>query len=463
MSWSRLSLTARLTALYLLVSTLLLLGMAAVILPSVDRHFAELDQDALQDKIHLVQDTVRQSSSPTTLGARLDDALRHHPGLYVRIEDPQDQVLYENGAFSFPAELKTRQAVSPSQPPLTWRTATSEFRGQVALQALASPEAGQVRIFAALDTEHHAHFLAKLHRTLWVYVVVAVAVSGLLGWWTARAGLQPLRGMKAKAQAVTAHRLDQRIDADTLPVEMADLALTLNDMLQRLQNDFQRLSEFSSDLAHELRTPLNNLLTQTEVVLSRPRETDSYRDTLASNAEELQRLSRTVSDMLLLAKAEHGLLQLPSRVEIDLAQEVQALFDFYDALAESRNLKLELEGQASVKGDRLMLRRALNNLLSNALRHAPQGTTVTVRLGPSPSGVCISVSNEGPPIPQELLPRLFDRFYRADKARLHLDADGAGLGLSITLAIARAHGGTAHARSAAGQNVFAIDLPTGLG
>ncbi len=114
--------------------------------------------------------------------------------------------------------------------------------------------------------------------------------------------------MKARAQAVTAHKLDQRMPAQAVPVEMADLAHSLNEMLERLQRDFQRLSEFSSDLAHELRTPISNLLTQTQVALAQPRDAAAYREILASNAEEFQRLARMVSDMLLLAKAEHGLL-----------------------------------------------------------------------------------------------------------------------------------------------------------
>lgn len=439
MTWQRLSLTARLTGFYLLVSALLLLGMTAVILPAIDRHFAELDQETLQDKIHLVQDLIAQPATPEALRLRLDDALRHHPGLTVRIEGADGLPWYPSGSVA-------QHAIGHEQ---VTQTSTS-----------VTPQ-GPVRIVATLDTAHHSHFLAQLHRKLWLYVLAGVGLSGLLGWWATRAGLRPLHSMQARAQAVTAHKLDQRMDADTLPVEMADLAQTLNDMLQRLQADFQRLSEFSSDLAHELRTPLNNLLTQTEVVLSRARTPDTYRDTLASNAEELQRLSRTVSDMLLLAKAEHGLLQLPTCVDIDLADDIRVLFDFYDALAESRGVTLVLEGQAQVRGDRLMLRRALSNLLSNALRHAPTGSAVTVQLASSPAGVRISVANQGDPIPPELLPRLFDRFFRADKARAHLDSEGAGLGLAITQAIARAHGGWAHARSDAGFNVFEVELPAG--
>ena len=162
-----------------------------------------------------------------------------------------------------------------------------------------------------------------------------------------------------------------------VPVEMADLATSLNEMLERLEADFVRLQDFSGDLAHELRTPLNNLLTQTQVALSHPRDAASYRDTLASNAEEYQRLARMVSDMLFLAKADRG-IALPNPENLELSEEVFALFDFYEAVAEDLGIELRVEGHGQVFGDRLMIRRAISNLLSNALRHAETNTRIEV-------------------------------------------------------------------------------------
>lgn len=172
--------------------------------------------------------------------------------------------------------------------------------------------------------------------------------------------------------AITAQRLDERMPTQEFPVEMADLATTLNEMLRRLKEEFDRLSEFSSDLAHELRTPINNLMTQTQVTLSQARSSEEYQDILASNAEEYQRLARMVADMLFLAKADHGLI-LPSTERIAVHDEAQALFDFYEALAEEKRVRLQLIGTAEITGDRLMLRRALSNLLSNAVRYTPLG------------------------------------------------------------------------------------------
>jgi two-component system heavy metal sensor histidine kinase CusS len=454
----RLSLTTRLTLLYSLVSALLLLGMAGLTAVAVDRHFEVLDRDTLHDKIELIQDSVAKAGTAADLQRRLDDALQNHPGLFVRVDDAAGSVLYASAQFSFPPELVRAHGVDSGPVFFAWLQGEREFR---ALSAAAPAHAGlrqDMRIWVALDTIHHAHFISALRAALWLYAGLAAGLSGMLGWWAARTGLAPLRAMKARAQAVTAHKLDQRMPAEAVPVEMADLAHSLNEMLERLQRDFQRLSEFSSDLAHELRTPISNLLTQTQVALAQPRDAAAYREILASNAEEFQRLARMVSDMLLLAKAEHGLL-LPRTEPIDLADEVRALFDFYEALAEEKQIELRCSGAAVLSGDRLMLRRAISNLLSNALRHTPPRGCVEVVIESRPSAISLQVGNSGSTIAPELLPRLFDRFFRADKSRAHPDTEGAGLGLAITQAIVQAHGGQAAVTSAAGRTCFTLSFP----
>jgi two-component system heavy metal sensor histidine kinase CusS len=243
------------------------------------------------------------------------------------------------------------------------------------------------------------------------------------------------------------------------------LAESLNDMLARLEESFKRLSDFSSDLAHELRTPVSNLMTQTQVALSKTRSSAEYREVLESNCEEFDRLSRMISDMLFLAKSENGLI-VPGQESFDLADEVTALFDFYGALAEENGVSLGLEGSGQVTGDRLMLRRAIGNLLSNALRYTPSGgrivvTVSVVRDSFDAEAVHLSVENTGEPIPPEHLSRLFDRFYRVDASRRN-SGDGAGLGLAITRSILRSHGGDIEGRTGKGCNIFEIWLPTSI-
>ena len=272
-----------------------------------------------------------------------------------------------------------------------------------------------------------------------------------------RRGLAPLRTMRTQAQAVTALQLSQRLPVQTIPRELAELAQSLNDMLARLEDAFKRLSDFSSDIAHELRTPVSNLLTQTQVTLSRARSADDYQRILESNEEEFERMARMVSDMLLLAKADNG-LALPQREQLNMAVEVRALFDYFDALAEEKSLTLTLQGDCEIWADRLMLRRALANLLSNALRHADSASTLSVSLQTLETGVQISVSNQGDGIAPEHLERVFDRFYRVDPARQR-SSDGTGLGLAITQSIVAAHGGSIRATSFGGLTTFTIHLP----
>jgi len=260
------------------------------------------------------------------------------------------------------------------------------------------------------------------------------------------------------AAAVTAQSLDRRLPTQAVPAELADLATTLNEMLERLEDAFRRLSDFSSDLAHELRTPISNLMMQTQVALSRPRDADSYRDILESNAEEHERLARMISDMLFLAKAENG-LAIVHREPVDLAREVHDLFDFYEALADERTIRLEMQGAGVVQGDRLMLRRALNNLLSNALRHTPAGGHVAVTIVRQEGLLALTVENTGEMIPAQHLARLFERFYRADPSRQHASGEGTGLGLVITQAILYAHKGDVAVASQPGSTSFSLRFP----
>ena len=243
-----------------------------------------------------------------------------------------------------------------------------------------------------------------------------------------------------------------------MPPELIDLATAFNDMLARLEGSFRRLSDFSSDLAHELRTPVSNLMTQTQVALSQARSADKYREVLYSNLEEYDRLARMIADMLFLAKADNGLI-VPSSEMVDLAAETHGLFDFYGALAEEQGVGLALSGAGVIRGDRLMIRRALSNLLSNAIRHTPRDASVTVHIERRDSSeIRLTVQNPGENIEPEHLPRLFDRFYRVDPSR-HKASEGAGLGLAITKSIAEAHQGTIQAYSSNGSTRFAITFP----
>ncbi|TPQ31219.1 two-component sensor histidine kinase [Cupriavidus pinatubonensis] len=450
----RFSLTTRLTALFCLSSAGVLLGLGILIATAMDQHFAEEDFASLGDNVRLIE-RIATENAAASVSERLAVALEHHPGFIAHVSAADGTLLYASNGFDFRTVLGTASVLPAGRESFEWEQDGKSYRGMRATVQATGDKQVPLTIVVGMDTEIHAHFMRAFRRSLTFYVTLAALASGLLGWWAARRGLAPLRTMASRARAVTAHKLDARMPVDAVPVEMADLAGTLNAMLERLQSDFQRLSDFSSDIAHELRTPLTNLMTQTHVVLSQPRAAEKYRDVLASNAEELQRLSRMVSDMLYLAQMEHG-LTLPSAEPIDVAVEVHALFEFYDALAEDKAVRLQLRGEGHIVGDRLMLRRALSNLLSNALRYTPPGGVILIEIGGSADTITVSVENDGQDIRPDLLPVIFDRFSRGDKSRVRPESDSVGLGLSITRAIMAAHGGTIAVQSASGKTRFTL-------
>lgn len=453
------SVTLRLTLLFAAVSSLVLLLLGVVVGHLVDRHFAELDGELLAGKLELVREALAEAHSEADLNAlhdRLDGALVGHHGLSVRIRTGAGQVLYATAD----AEVLPLTAGSPLVAPAQRMTGRdgSSLRVLSATAALGIAAVPPAVVELATDLAHHESFMTSFRTALWAIVALAAVTSGLLGWVAARRGLAPLGEISHSVARITAHRLDRRLPVESIPVELAEVAQTLNEMLARLEESFRRLSDFSSDLAHELRTPVSNLLTQTQVTLSRARSAEEYRDVLGSNAEEFERLSRTIADMLFLAKAENDLI-VPHLEKVDLRAEADSLLEYYDALVEENRLKLSIDGQATVMGDRLMLRRAMGNLISNAFRHTPAGGSINLRVGVLEEGMAtVAVGNTGVAIPAEHLPRLFDRFYRADPSRRHA-GDGAGLGLAIARSIVRAHGGEAFVQSADGVTVFELRLP----
>jgi two-component system heavy metal sensor histidine kinase CusS len=391
---------------------------------------------------------------------QLARSLVGHHGLEVMVLDADRAVIFATAGAIFEPEMVAAQASQVPPRPALWHLGEQTFRG-IAQQipTSASDSTGRpvsVVVAAATDIGHHQAYMQSFLQTLWVFVAGAAVLIGVLGWVAVRRGLTPLRTMREQAQVVNAQQLSHRLAVQSVPQELAELAESLNDMLARLEVAFARLSDFSSDIAHELRTPVSNLMTQTQVALSRPRNATEYREILESNAEELEHMARMISDMLLLARAEHGLVT-SSGASFTLASEICALFDYYDAVAEEKGLQLVLTGDATVAADRLMLRRALANLLSNAIRHATPHTKLQVDISTYEDVVSIGLENSGDVIPPEFLERIFDRFFRVDAARQR--SEGTGLGLAIAKSIVLAHGGRISASSAQARTRFTVTLP----
>jgi two-component system heavy metal sensor histidine kinase CusS len=293
--------------------------------------------------------------------------------------------------------------------------------------------------------------------------VVGVILAVLLSYLLIRAAMRPLRDIAASAAGVTVNRLNTRIAVARVPSELETLVNALNAMLERVDRGFQHLSRFTADLAHDMRTPLGNMRGATEVALARPRSTEEYESLLASNLEECDRLARMIENVLFLARAEHPQFVKHMR-EFDAGQELTRIAEYFEGIADDANVSVQVSGSAMLTADLELFRRAVSNLLANAIRYTPRGGEIALDVHASDDRVRVTVSNQGQPIASEHLERIFDRFYRIDPSRSSLPSSGisqgspgsTGLGLAIVRTIMELHGGTVHAQSDAQSTRFVL-------
>jgi len=293
-----------------------------------------------------------------------------------------------------------------------------------------------------------------------VYAAVLAGAIGalLLGMLLLHKALSPLRQIALSVSSISPQTLDYRLATDRIPRELYEPVQALNGMLARLDDSFARLSQFSADLAHEMRTPLHTLLSSNGQALSQVRSAADYQEVLASNVEEFERLNRMVANLLFLARADHGACPLDLQ-PVDLHALGEELCDYFEALAQDRDLTLDNGLHGTQLADRPLLQRALANLLANAVRHATPGSTIQLRSQTHHGAQILSVANHGAELATPHLPRLFERFYRVDDTRTDPGNSG-GLGLAIVQSIMALHGARATVTSEAGVTVFSLHFNT---
>lgn len=456
-----LSLTLRLTLLFSIAAAIVFPLFGWIIDRSMQHYFDEEDAIELEMITYMAQELLvelQPGDEAKDSGQWFDGFPAGHRDALLHIVSHDGRILYASPGADLSTLVHQAHEHAITDRIFQWQHADRDYRVLVRhVDGYHTAGEATYTVIAAVSIDHHLRFLQGFRRSLWLMSASGIIIMTFMGWLAVRQGHVPLRRITARIRETGASRLRTQIPPGSLPAELADLAISFNEMLRRIEEDFIRLSNFSADIAHELRTPVANLMTQTQVALSSKRSEDEYRRILYSNLEEYERLAQMTGDMLFLAQADHGLSRL-NLSELNLEEEVRALFDYYEAWAEEHGVTLELEGAVTMAGDRLMLRRALGNLLSNAIRHTPPGQTVSVHLAPTAGGeVEILVENPGE-IPTEHLPRLFDRFFRADPSRQR-SGEGAGLGLAIVKSIVESHGGTIEAASGVGRIRFRIRLP----
>lgn len=460
MSWKTVpvnSIALRLAGLFMLVALAVFLLIGAALYRQVDRSLDLLPAAELDARYSVLESTLKRFgthehwlkvSNKLNLLSEEDRRIR----FWAVSSDPQ----FEYGkpseqirAFAEGAEGMRDLRLNGS--PYPYKMLVSE------LPPLAQRPA--LRFMIGIDTET---FWQAQHSLLVAIVSLAalgVLLAALLGYWVARIGLRPLSALSSKAQALAVPRLDGRLPTEQLAPELAQFAGAFNATLERVTLAYSRLEAFNADVAHELRSPLTNLIGQTQVALTRGRSAEHYLDVLQSNLEELERLRSIINDMLFLASADQG-SKATALTQASLAAEVATTLDYLDYILEDAQVQVRVSGDAIAPIETAQLRRALINLLHNAVQHTQAHQVITVRIDAQPEQVSIAVSNPGPAIADEHLQLLFERFYRVDAARSNTGAGNHGLGLAIVKAIALMHGGEVFVRSNHGSNTFGIRLPS---
>lgn len=457
------SITLRLSVLFALLLVATLAGVGAYLFHSLEERMAQRNAAELAGKVELVRyilSVVGDQDQVLSSREQLTHVVVGHPSLYLAVLDEGDRVLFTSSDLRPPqALLRSVTAGAAAQAITLWRPRPNlRYRAVAAWADLAPGSGSRVLVVLGLDTREQHMLLSDYRRTLIIALLIAGSLTALMGVVVTRHGLRPLRDIVAAAHRISANALSARLDAERAPAEVKQLAHAFNAMLARLEDSFTRLAAFSSDLAHELRTPVNNLMGQTQVALTRPRTTGEYRRVLESNLEELDRLSRIITNMLFLARADHAQIALKPEA-LDLHAELDKVAEFYEAHAEEHGVRIDCAGGGRITADRMLVQRAIGNILSNAIRHTPPGGEIKARVARTAGFVTLSVSNPGPGIPVERLPWVFDRFHRLDRTGDNLH-DGAGLGLAIVKSVMQLHGGHVMVESVpGGDTTFTLHFP----
>jgi heavy metal sensor kinase len=372
--------------------------------------------------------------------------------------------------WSLDRRLLYRSAAAERQPmaslgPATEQQGTSTVRassGAFRVQAQRAFVEGQPVLMRVARSEEQAH--AELARIAWILglgLPLGALCAAAAGYSLARRALAPVDRLATRASAITAERLGERLPVETPDDELGRLARAFNSTLARLEQSFDQMRRFTSDASHELRTPLTAIRSVGEVGLQQARSTETYREIIGSMLEEVDRLSQLVESLLTLSRADAGHLKL-TRQTVELASLVRDTIAQLLVLAEEKDQSISttLSRPAPVQGDPVLLRRAIVNLLDNAIKFGPPGTQIRVTLTTDDGQIALSIKDEGPGIAEADQPHVFDRFFRADRARSR-NAEGVGLGLAIARWVVEAHGGSIGLESQEGHGcTFRITLPS---
>ncbi len=372
---------------------------------------------------------------------------------YIQITDPRGRKLYKSPSLG-------NDSLSYSDVPFyhTMVVKNIEFKNVSLRMVIMQNE--RMKIFVAYPLEELNEVIDNLFSHFLILAPIGVILSIALGWFLANKSLKPVDEMTKTARHITAQNLEQKIPHSGVNDELGRLASTFNEMIARLRSSFDQIKQFSIDASHELRTPLTIMRGEVELALHSEKTPEEYRRVLASNLEEIIRMSAIVENLLTLSKADLGRVELQHEI-VPLHEVLLDLYEDCEVLAEKKriNVTLQRADEVTVLGDKVRLRQLLLNLIDNAIKYTPEHGSVSLELIHSNGQAMISVQDTGIGIPLEEINKIFDRFYRVDKGRSRA-MGGSGLGLSIAKWVAEAHGGRIEVRSELNRgSAFTVYLP----
>jgi two-component system heavy metal sensor histidine kinase CusS len=447
-------LTLSFFVLFFILTSYQYLGLVANILRE-ENGYLDDDIDELQNILAVYH------KNPKILQEEIDSEGRdkNFP-TYCRVQDSQGNLLAEFphmgesipiANFPLPSEL-----TMASNAGIKWKDNHDKtFLLKTIWIEDGTREKRRYKIQMALNVTPQETVLANYRQSMSFGLVLMIITSALICIIITRKGLRPLAEITATTQRITASQLHARIADSQWPKELTVLAGAFDEMLDRLEDSFSRLCRFSDDLAHELRTPINALMVTADVILSKERTPEEYRQVLESNMEEYSRLSRIIERLLFLARVTNKDTKV-EMLPLDLHKELERIHELYRATAEEQGVEIICHGEGIVHAEPGLFGRAVSNLLTNAFQHTPSGGRVTLAgARVSEHLVEVRVSNTGTGIPAENLPKIFDRFYRVDSIRSR-STGGVGLGLAIVKSIMDLHGGTVTVESSPNQETTFI-------
>ena len=434
------SIAFQLILLFTLAAALLLACGLGVFYSIVVRHAFAEDNAVLADKMFALSADLRENG-PEVFGEEVTaHRAGQHTPYWIRILDSQGRAVAQTPEMDrliptqfFPVAREPVEAIRTRK---DYRTAGKLF----SLVSFNEHPGDQTYTLQVAQDRSSDKQVERNFALLFVAVLLGgIVASALIAIIVTRRGLRPLREMTESLGRIGPDQLKQRIGSTGWPRELQPLAIGFDQMLKRLDDSFTRLSQFSADLAHELRTPIANMLGEAQVALTRDRTADEYRETIESAVAECERLSRIVDNLLFVARVDAAREPI-ARKRFDARAAVEKIAEFYQTVADDHHVTITCSGNGQIYADPDLFERAVGNLLDNALRFTAAHGSIHVGLAKRNTDFEVSVSDNGCGIGAEHLPRVFDRFYRAESSR---SSDGAGLGLALVKSIVDLHGGSA--------------------